>query len=75
MYLAAISTWMSREMPPPIVKRLHIDPAAWQAAMQSKDNIFSRALGQLDHLRLHAKALGQSRIRGLSAAERMFRPA
>lgn len=60
---------------PPIVKRLHIDPIAWQAAMQPNGNIFGRALGQLDHLRLHAKALGQSRIRGLNAAERMFRPA
>jgi hypothetical protein len=60
---------------PPIAKRLNIDPVAWQAAMQPKGNVFGRALGQLDHLRLHAKALGQSRIRGLNAAERIFRPA
>src|SRR5690606_1472364 len=60
---------------PPIAKRLNIDPTAWRAAMQPKGNVFGRALGQLDHLRLHAKALGQSRIRGLSAAERLFRPA
>jgi len=58
---------------PPIAKRLHIDPTAWQAAMQLSGNVFGRALGQLDHLRLHAKALGQSRIRGMNAAERMFR--
>lgn len=60
---------------PPIAKRLNIDPTAWRAAMQPKGNVFGRALGQLDHLRLHAKALGQSRIRGLNAAERLFRPA
>jgi REP element-mobilizing transposase RayT len=60
---------------PPIAQRLRIDPTAWQAAMQPKGNVFGRALGQLDHLRLHAKALGQARIRGLNAAERMFRPA
>ena len=60
---------------PPIAKRLRIDPIAWQAAMQPRGNVFGRALGQLDHLRLHAKALGLSRIRGLNAAERMFRPA
>ena len=45
---------------PPIATRLRIDPIAWQAAMQPKGDVFGRALGQLDHLRLHAKALGQS---------------
>ena len=60
---------------PPIAKRLNIDPSAWQAAMQPKGNVFGRALGRLDHLRLHAKALGQFRIRGLNAAERLYRPA
>lgn len=58
---------------PPIAKRLHIDITAWQAAMQPHGNVFGRALGQLDHLRLHAKALGQSWVRGLNAAQRMYR--
>lgn len=58
---------------PPIVQRLNIDAEAWQAAMQPSGNVFGRALGQLDHLRLHAKALGQSWVRGLRQAERMYR--
>ena len=60
---------------PPIATRLHIDPFAWRTAMQPKGNVFGRALGQLDHLRLHAKALGQSRIKGLNTAQRLYRPA
>ena len=60
---------------PPIATRLRIDPIAWQAAMQPRGNVFGRALGQLDHLRLHAKALGQSHIKGISAAQRLYRPA
>lgn len=60
---------------PPIAARLRIDPIAWQAAMQPRGNVFGRALGRLDHLRLHAKALGQSRIKGLNAARRLYRPA
>ena len=60
---------------PPIAARLRIDPIAWRTAMQPRGNVFGRALGQLDHLRLHAKALGQSRVKGLNAAHRMYRPA
>lgn len=60
---------------PLIARRLNIEPTAWVAAMQPKGNVFGRALGQLDHLRLHAKALGQARIRGLNAAGRLYRPA
>ena len=60
---------------PPILRRLDIDAEAWQAAMQPHGNVFGRALGQLDHLRLHARALGQSWIRGLWAAERLYRGA
>lgn len=58
---------------PPILRRLNIDPQASQEAMQPRGNVFGRALGQLDHLRLHAKALGQSWIRGLRAAARLYR--
>jgi REP element-mobilizing transposase RayT len=60
---------------PPLLKRLNIDPDAWQASMQPNGNVFGRAMGQLDHLRLHAKALGQSWIKGLKQAERMYRTA
>ena len=58
---------------PPILTRLNIDPDAWQAAMRPAGNVFGRALGQLDHLRLHAKALGQAWVRGLREAERLYR--
>jgi REP element-mobilizing transposase RayT len=60
---------------PPLLRRLNIDAEAWQATMQPHGNVFGRALGQLDHLRLHARALGQSWIRGLWAAERLYRGA
>ena len=58
---------------PPILARLNVDAAAWQKAMRPRGHVFGRALGRLDRLRLHAKALGQSWIRGLNAAERLYR--
>jgi REP element-mobilizing transposase RayT len=58
---------------PPILERLKIDHDAWQAMMQPSGNRFGRALGPLDHLRLHAKALGQSWIRGLKQATQIYR--
>jgi REP element-mobilizing transposase RayT len=58
---------------PPILKRLNIDSLAWQAAMQPRGNVFGRALGKLDHLRLHANTLGQRWVKGLRQAERMYR--
>jgi hypothetical protein len=60
---------------PPILTRLNIDPAVWEETMQPQGNVFGRAMGQLDHLRLHAKALGQSWVKGLRQAERMYRAA
>jgi hypothetical protein len=60
---------------PPILMRLNIDADAWQAAMQPAGNVFGRAVGQLDHLRLHASVLGQSWIKGLRQAERLYRTA
>jgi len=60
---------------PPILKRWNIDPDEWTSAMRPDGNLFGRALGQLNHLRLHAKALGQSWIKGLKQAERLFREA
>ncbi len=53
----------------PILMRLNIDPRAWEIAMHSRSRPFGRALGQLDHLRLHARTLGQSWVRGLRRAE------
>jgi len=60
---------------PPILIRLGIDPAVWRDAMAIRGNVFGRALGRLDHLRLHAKALGQQRIKGLLQAQRLYRTA
>jgi REP element-mobilizing transposase RayT len=61
------------EHAPPILTRLSIDACVWQDAMAIRGNVFGRALGKLNHLRLHAKALGQSRIRGMTQAQRLFR--
>jgi REP element-mobilizing transposase RayT len=60
---------------PSILTRLNIDPDAWQESMQLNGNVFGRAMGQLNHLQLHAKALGQQWIKGLRQAERMYRTA
>jgi hypothetical protein len=43
--------------------------------MQPGGNVFGRAMGQLDHLRLHAKALGQQWVKGLRLAERIYHSA
>jgi REP element-mobilizing transposase RayT len=60
------------ERTPPILQRLNIDRAVWQQAMQIRGNVFGRALGKLDHLRLHARSLGQSRIQGAGYSQRLF---
>jgi len=57
---------------PAIMQRLNLDKDVWRHAMQSGGNVFGRAIGQVDHLRLHAAALDQSWIRGLGRAKRMF---
>lgn len=61
------------ENAPSVFKRLHIDPDAWQEVMVPAGNLFGRALGRLGQLRLHAQALGQSRVRGLRQAARLYR--
>ena len=58
---------------PPILARLNIDASAWCTAMQPSGNVFGRAMGKLNHLQLHAKALGQSWVKGLREAERLYR--
>lgn len=57
---------------PPVAARLNIDAEAWKAAMRPHGNVFGRAMGRLNHLRLHAQTLGQSWVRGLHAAERLY---
>jgi REP element-mobilizing transposase RayT len=57
---------------PPILAHLRIDLAAWIAAMRPKGSVFGRALGRLDRLRLHARALGQLWIRGMRECERLY---
>jgi REP element-mobilizing transposase RayT len=57
---------------PGIATRLKIDAAAWNAAMQSGNTIFGRAMGKLDRLRLHARTLGQSWVKGLRNSERLY---
>ena len=57
---------------PPILERLKIDDVTWRQAMRPRGNVFGRAMGRLNHLRLHACTLGQSWVRGLRQAERLF---
>lgn len=57
----------------PILARLNIGPDAWIGAMQPRGNVFGRAMGKLNHLHLHARALGQAWIKGLEQAERLYR--
>jgi hypothetical protein len=57
---------------PPIMDRLGIDAEAWRLAMRPRGNVFGRALGRLDHLRLHANTLGQSWVRGLRQAQVLY---
>jgi REP element-mobilizing transposase RayT len=57
---------------PPILERLNIDPGAWEDLMFARQNFFGRALGRLDHLRLHAKLLQQSWIRNQRRCAQIF---
>jgi hypothetical protein len=58
---------------PSIMRRLNLDPNAWRLAMRPRGKVFGRALGRLDHLRLHARTLGQCWVRGLRVAEQVYR--
>ena len=57
---------------PNILTRLNIDPYAWHQAMQPHGNVFGRAMGQLDTLRLHARTLGQAWVRGHTHSKGLF---
>lgn len=57
---------------PSILVRLDVDEQAWRQTMRPRGNVFGRAMGRLNHMRLHASTLGQCWVRGLQRAERMF---
>ena len=57
---------------PPILKRLGIEQDSWGLLMTQRGRLFGRAMGRLDLMRLHAATLGQSWIRGLGQAERLY---
>lgn len=59
---------------PPILTRLNIDATAWSDAMRGPTSMFGRALGRVDHLRIHAEQLQQCWIRGMRRCERLYRP-
>jgi hypothetical protein len=60
----------SRE--PPILYRLNINADAWESTFTPKGNVFGRAIGKLNHLRLHAAVLGQCWIRGVHRAQTLY---
>jgi REP element-mobilizing transposase RayT len=60
------------DRPPPIMQRLSINGDAWRLAMRPAGNVFGRALGRLGRLQLHAKTLGQSWVRGLRQAGKLY---
>jgi REP element-mobilizing transposase RayT len=57
---------------PPILKRLGIDSEAWELLISRRGTMFGRAMGRLDTMRLHAATLGQSWVRGVRTAERLY---
>ena len=57
---------------PPILKRLGIESESWELLMGRRGTVFGRAMGKLDAMRLHAATLGQSWIRGVGRAERIY---
>jgi REP element-mobilizing transposase RayT len=57
---------------PPILKRLNIDSEAWALLISRRGTMFGRAMGRLDTMRLHAATLGQSWVRGVRNAERLY---
>lgn len=57
---------------PPILKRLNIESDAWELLMTRRGTLFGRAMGRVDTMRLHAATLGQSWVRGLRSAQRVY---
>lgn len=57
---------------PPILQRLHINPKHWRQHMQPHGNLFGRAIGRIDALRLHAEQVGQRWCQGLTRSAQLF---
>jgi REP element-mobilizing transposase RayT len=57
---------------PPILNRLGIESDSWELLMSRRGTVFGRAMGKLDAMRLHAATLGQSWVRGVRRAERIY---
>jgi len=57
---------------PPILKRLNIDADSWELLITRRGTIFGRAMGRLNAMRIHAATLGQSWVRGVRKAERIY---
>ena len=57
---------------PPILKRLGIEIGSWELLMSRRGTVFGRAMGKLDAMRLHAATLGQSWVRGVRRADRIY---
>jgi REP element-mobilizing transposase RayT len=57
---------------PAIAQRLNIDAEAWKHSMRPGGNVFGRAMGKLNHMRLHANTLGQSWVRGLRRSSKLY---
>lgn len=57
---------------PPILDRLGIEAESWKLLMSRRGTLFGRAMGKLNAMRLHAAALGQSWVRGMREAERIY---
>jgi REP element-mobilizing transposase RayT len=60
------------EQLPGIAQRLSIDAEAWKHSMRPGGNVFGRAMGKLNHMRLHANTLGQSWVRGLRRSSKLY---
>jgi REP element-mobilizing transposase RayT len=57
---------------PPILRRIGVEAEAWDILVGRRGTLFGRAMGRLDAMRMHAATLGQSWIRGVGSASRLF---
>jgi REP element-mobilizing transposase RayT len=57
---------------PALIREQGIEASAWALAMRPRGNLFGRAIGRLNALRLHAKTLGQRWVRGLRESDRLY---
>jgi len=53
------------------MQRLNIDATAWHEAMRLSSSLSGRASGEVDYLRLHAKARNRG-FAGLREAEQLY---